>query len=125
METEEQCAACCASLSLVYSETTQSFDWAKCKNSHIWRELNCSRPRRIPPFFRDRVAKFWLQSPPSPDTARCSITLAAMSDPTTRACTCCWAKSLVPGGAGQSEAERSMLEAASRCIYCGSCWVVP
>lgn len=55
---------------------------------------------------------------------RCSVTLATISDREARVCSACWSKSLLPGTAGQGSWQSLMLEAASRCIYCGSCWIL-
>ncbi|KAJ1029018.1 hypothetical protein NDA18_002649 [Ustilago nuda] len=55
---------------------------------------------------------------------RCSVSLATISDRQVRACTGCWAKSLVPGKPDQSSWQTLMLEAASMCPYCESYWIV-
>ena len=55
---------------------------------------------------------------------RCSVSLATICDREVRVCTGCWAKALVPGKPGQSAGQTALLKAATRCLYCGSCWIL-
>lgn len=55
---------------------------------------------------------------------RCSVSLAPISDREVRVCTGCWSKSLVPGKPGQTARQSDMLAAATKCLYCGSCWIL-
>ncbi|SPO25530.1 uncharacterized protein UTRI_03049_B [Ustilago trichophora] len=55
---------------------------------------------------------------------RCSVSLAPISDREVRVCTGCWSKSLVPGKPGQTARHSDMLAAATKCLYCGSCWIL-
>lgn len=55
---------------------------------------------------------------------RCSVSLATISDRKVRVCTGCWAKAIVPDKPGQSFRQACILKTATKCLYCGSCWIV-